>query len=372
MGKTKLRNPDITNVDLVDRPANQGAKVMLFKRDGDEPIPPEKDESSNLFRIIAKKLGITKEEIEKSGEEVAETFDEALTEKLSYRVTEDMWEYTSALQDSIRSIIQDPEATDKVSLINASLGQFTSAMMAVVPNWLNKGYINKVGRTLSEASLTRLRAMLQSLQTLINDTEKPKGDESKMEDTKKRSDEDQKLITDLEAEIADLKKAAAPPPTEEDVLKSLDPAVRKVFDDLKARADAAENVAKKALDDEKTKSFIAKAAGYTHLGITSEEFGPILKSIAEKVPEASEKIEAVLKAADEAVAKGGLFSEAGSSRQGVGKGSQVSWSKIQEAAKGFVAKSGKNMSEAEGVTKFLETPDGEALYAEYVKEKGEN
>lgn len=57
------------------------------------------------------------------------------------------------------------------------------------------------------------------------------------------------------------------------------------------------------------KEYIAKAAEFKHLPIKPEEYGPVLKTMAEKDPEGYKKHIDVLKAADEGNAK--LFSEHG-------------------------------------------------------------
>lgn len=361
MSKTKLKDPDITNVDLVDRPANPGARIMLFKRDNSA------DEPRGLLQRIAKKLGLTDEDIGKSDDQ-AETFDEAFSEESARRALDEMWMYTAAFQDSVRSIICDVAITDKQGMISGSLDQFTAAVLAAVPGWLKTGMVTKAVLL----DVARLKKMATEIQTCIN--ENTKGDESKMEEVTKRSVEDQALIAKLEKEIADLKAAAmfkkSEAPTNEDVLKSLTPEVRKMFDDMESRAKTAETVAKKTLDDESSKSFIAKAAGYSNLGIKSDEFGAVLKSISEKDPESMAKLEAVLAAANEAVAKGDLFKETGSARSG-GKalGGNATWAKIQESAKNAITKAGTPMSEEQAVAKYLETTEGSAMYNEYLKER---
>ena len=387
MAKTKLKDPDITNVDLVDRPANPGARIMLFKRDSD-PDPGAADsqagkgetKKTGLLHLIAKKLGLTDQDLEEveKDETGAETFDEAFTERTARRVLEDLWDYTSALQESVCSILKDSAVTDKLGMIGGSLDQFHAAVLSAVPMWLRGRSVMKAEEAVSADTLVRLKKTVQSLQAIITEGEAPKGDGERMagEFNKTSLPKDaQDYVTKLEGEIAELKKNATPPPggtpKPEDVLKALDPAVKKMFDDMEARTKAAEDVAKRALDESTTRTFVAKAAGYANLGIKADEFGQVLKSISEKCPEAIEKLDAVLKAANEAVSKGNLFGENGSTRSGGsgGTGGVASWNKIQEGARNMVAKAGTPMSDEQAVAKFLETTEGKALYTEYLKER---
>ncbi len=467
MARTKLRDPDITNVDLVDRPANPEARILLYKRDGDKPmktedgvaypaemyayvpdpdspstwklrlcdsemditaaqvgaaiaalgkgfrgnkveIPaedlpavkgrvraawkkanPDKEDDDmpsviakqgGLLHAIAKKLGLTDDEVEKyvgEGNGTGEMFNEAFNRYSLREIQEEIYDFTGALNQSISSIIADDKISDKKSMLDGSIEQFNAAITAAIPEWLNERQeIGKSGRVFSAERLGRLKKLSQDILALIAEGDKQEGDDGKMAGEINKSllaQEVQDYISKMEAEIETLKKTQAPPPAPdpEEVLKSLDPAVRKFVDDLKAKADAAEAVAKKALDDEKTKTYVAKAAGYTHLGIQTEEFGAVLKSLADKDPESMGKITAVLDAANEAVGKSKLFEEAGSPRTGgirVTTGVE-SWGKIVEAAKASIAKSGETVSEEMAVSKFLETAEGKKLYDEYLKER---
>ena len=399
---TKLRDPDITNVDMVDKPANPGARILLFKRDTEDPSggatstsaasamasspPPKK---SGLLAAIAKKLGFTDEELEEVAKEDGEatTFAEKLPEILTRKVMEDVYSFACALEGSIRSILTDTTVTDKASMLQGSLEQFHATVLTAIPLWVAGQTIIKSDDTEASAErTTQLKEVVESLQKSIAEGEQPEGVEKGMagiskEALGKLSKQEQDYITGMEAELEKLKKQVATPPSApvgkkdggdegastEDVLKGLDPSVKKMFEDLQTKATAAESLAKKLADEVSTKEFVEKAAGLEHLGIKADEFGPVLKAISETNPDQYAKVEAALKAADEAVAKGNLFSEAGSNRRGDAAGS--SWGKIIEGAKGAVAKSGETLSQEQAVAKFLETDEGQKLYTEYLKEQ---
>jgi hypothetical protein len=360
---------------------------MLYKRDSsgasdNDPAGITEPKKDGLLRWIAKKLGLEDrdlEEIEKGEDDGgAVTFDEILSADQMKEIMCDLYDYIDALKESMDSIAADATITNKQELMLGSLDQFHSAVSSAIPEWLQGSGIMK--SAISEDRMGRFEKTIKSLQELISKDNTTKGESTMSNEINKAAlpQEVQVFIAKLEAELAALKAGAAEPvapaltpaPTPDQMFKSLDPSVRKAYDEMKSRAEAAEGVAKKVLDDEKTKEFIAKAAGYTNIGIKADEFGLVLKSISEKNPEAIEKIEAVLKAANEAVGKGNIFGEAGSSRNGARPiGGNASWEKIQESAMNMVTKAGTPMSKEQAVTNYLETAEGKAQYTEYMKER---
>jgi|WetSurMetagenome_2_1015567.scaffolds.fasta_scaffold120411_2 hypothetical protein len=135
---------------------------------------------------------------------------------------------------------------------------------------------------------------------------------------------------------------------------------------VKKNADLEKQL-KEERDQRKTKEFVEKAAGFKNLGADKAELATVLKSLAETNPEAYEKIEKTLQAADTQIGKGTLFGEIGSSQSAKG-GSN--WDMIEKAAEGWVAKSGQNMTKAQAVEAFLVTKDGQKMYGEYKNERG--
>lgn len=145
----------------------------------------------------------------------------------------------------------------------------------------------------------------------------------------------------------------------EAVPEEMKDSVEKLF---KQMTDAQELI-KKAEDEKVTREYVAKAAEYKNLAVKPEEFGLTLKALATAAPAEYTKLEAVLKAADAALTKGGLFAEIGTS----GGGEQATaWGKIEKAAEARAAK--ENITKAEAVSKILD--ENPALYNEYLTEKG--
>ncbi len=129
------------------------------------------------------------------------------------------------------------------------------------------------------------------------------------------------------------------------------------------KAEELEKVLKAERDERLRKEYVAKAAEYKHLAVKPEEFGLVLKAIADKAPEELAKLEAVLKAADEALGQSALFAEVG--RGGEGAGGSA-WAKIEKAAGEIVQQDGK-LTREQAVARVLDQhPE---LYEEYLSER---
>ena len=151
--------------------------------------------------------------------------------------------------------------------------------------------------------------------------------------------------TELEAELAETKKGAT------DADKAL-AEIKKSNEDLNAKLNAE-------IDTRVTKEYVAKAAEFKHLAINAEEYGPILKKMAENDKAGYEKQLEILKAADEAQAK--LFVESGASGEAEGN----AYSVIEKEAVAIMKES-KGLTKEQAVAKALEAKP--ELYEQYRKE----
>jgi pyruvate dehydrogenase complex dehydrogenase (E1) component len=109
----RLRRLTIVEGSLVDRPANPGARIMLFKRDG---------------------------EVEKARGSM--NFDEAMAdqkaEELLDRTITAVCQNISALRQSLDSIVKGEDETDKSGKMRQSIEQFFAAMEKDVPQIAEK------------------------------------------------------------------------------------------------------------------------------------------------------------------------------------------------------------------------------------------
>lgn len=129
---SKLKNMRLTSVDLVRNGANQEADICLFKSADptEDPAQPTTEER-NIFKRFINWL---RENHEEAAPESQEEVDKGFTTFDSITATrendEKLWQYTSALSESIRSIQmdQDLDKDEKLQMMSKSLGQFDAAM----------------------------------------------------------------------------------------------------------------------------------------------------------------------------------------------------------------------------------------------------
>lgn len=201
-----------------------------------------------------------------------------------------------------------------------------------------------------------------------------KGLDEASDEIERLAGENETLAAENEILKGDIAKRDVPV---EDVLKGVDEPVRKAFEALEARLNAAEAVAKRAAEEAETGEYIAKARAFGNLPVAAEVLGPILRRVRknESTEQDLGELERVLTAANAAlegpgavskgegaVEKKGLFEEVGKrGAEGV-----TAADRINQAAK-EIRKSAPNLSEAEAFTKALDqTP---ALYSEYLAER---
>jgi len=154
---------------------------------------------------------------------------------------------------------------------------------------------------------------------------------------------------------------------DDDVLKGLPEAVRKMVEDSQKRAEEAEKIAKQVQDEALTREYVTKAQAFTNLTMDVEKVGPVLKRIASASAEDYAEVEAILKAANELVSKNTLImKELGSGSSDAGGDA---WAKIEAQAQELVTKSADGLTKEQAILKVLrDNPD---LYTEYQKELGE-
>jgi hypothetical protein len=353
--------------DPDDKGAIQAHIKRQAKRLGQTDVLPdewtEKSVSDSVIRRLAtsfgKALGLAEDQVEKAWDE-ASTFSDELAAR---RVREELWQYFDALQTSLIGTITDTEEPNRDAMVRTSLSQFMAAITAALPTWLAGQPVDKAGRKISAERRRRLESMRADLDALLTETDPaPKDDDDQEETTEKSKDGKEsdmgdapsttidksaladdvrahlealeKRASDAEARVtqleADLKKADdSDQPTDPFEKAMADPAVPEPMKvamraEREARvaaekqaADEAE-ISKREREERATASYIAKAQAFEALPVKPEEFGPVLKTLAESAPEQFAEIERVLRAADEQLRQSELFKEKG--RAGVGAG----------------------------------------------------
>lgn len=121
---TKLKNMHLTSVDLVRAGANQEADICLYKSaDGEEP------QEDGIFKRFLN--WFRNEGKEEPVEKARVTFDQVTDHR---EKQERLWQYSSALTDSLLSIRDDGEldSAGKARMMRDSLQQFNSAMEGLI------------------------------------------------------------------------------------------------------------------------------------------------------------------------------------------------------------------------------------------------
>lgn len=190
--------------------------------------------------------------------------------------------------------------------------------------------------------------------------EVPEATQVELEKAKTDLADKEKELTDKNTELEDVKKSK-PKETEEpdfeEVMKSLDPSVQKMFSDLQAQKAAAEDVAKRAAEDKINQEAIAKAKDFKALPVEEAELVTVLKS-------ASPEVMNILSAANKAIAEGSVFEEVGKNKPGgTDNSASDAWEKIEKKAK-VIAEEHKVTKQRAISMAVTENPE---LYKEYLE-----
>lgn len=137
----KLKIDKLTSVDLVERGANPDAHICLFKSadvSAETSPPDEKSIAKRLFDALKSTFAPFLEEEEAAEDDVqkeARTFSQM---RAAQEMDDVQWRYTSAFNDSIRSILADGDldAAQKSEKMQETLEQFTTTMQSLFPTLL--------------------------------------------------------------------------------------------------------------------------------------------------------------------------------------------------------------------------------------------
>ena len=161
--------------------------------------------------------------------------------------------------------------------------------------------------------------------------------------------------TELEKVKEEVNKSKEPAEEEnfEEVIKSLDPAVQKVFKSLQTQKEAAEQVAKQLSEQKEEEEAIKKAKTLKALPVEEDKLVQVVKGVSDDVYE-------ILKSAAKVLEESEIFEEVGKGKGGTG--STDAWSKIEKKADEIAKRDGITVEKAIGVV-INENPE---LYKEYL------
>ena len=260
----KLKNLNITKVDLVPEGANPDAFVTMYK---------------------------SKTPIRKSGE--AESFAAKLKDIKLDDVVRQIWQYTESLSSSLISILRDDNIiqSDKKSAMDKSLEEFYGAATLSTEKW-SGGSVSDYVATGSEEpqTATIVKALKAETLGILKSNNEGADNDMKIEDIDKDklTDEEKKQLEAIvnkagitkpedddngkndNKDDKDVKKIKDEPINHdpEDIYKGLHPAVAAEVKSLR-----------KARDESEEREITAIAKKYEVIGKKSEELIPTLKSL---------------------------------------------------------------------------------------------
>lgn len=253
---TKLKGLSLAELSFVDRPANKGSRVTIYKRDASM--------TTERLALLAKSLYYGAMPSSGGGDaddDGARSFNEILAEREQQRqeckISDALWPLFSALNDAVISVVNDAAITGddaKMMAIRLSVEQFMAAASKTLPQ--AEAELEKLLK-LNPASAEVLKAgeagdtthpgghmadttkEVEALKTQVADLTKKLETSDKAGGEAKKAAEDAKKASEAkDAKIAELEAAAKEKPKdgETDEKKAAD---KKKFDEaVKAAADA--------------------------------------------------------------------------------------------------------------------------------------
>lgn len=381
---TKLKDLKITKVDFVDQGANPDANIMLYKRKSpvqEGPGPEDDSELDRDDRSLMKRLidafRATFAPIEPGDGQVqkaATTFAEELATRNLSNIMDDMWNVCYALNNSLCSIICDPDldAVQKQEAMLTSINAFADTTKQAVPSWAvgnSVGLVTKSAEAQDQTMADRVAGILaDSLAALYakaapenhktTNTNDTKGDQPDMKFDKSRmTPAERAMLEQLEKAYgvedgtpapaaagepsptpqakaaptvaaaiesteraafaaATAPQAAAPAPDPQAAPETAPAADSDVYKGLPPEAAAELAALKKFREDAEDAALRQIASGYEIIGKKADDLFPILKSVKASSPAAYDQMIAALNDAKAAVEKSGIFGEVGKTGNG--------------------------------------------------------
>jgi len=372
--KARLVNLDVREVSSVDHPANkrtwlvvkQAAPAGAWRADVGEPTKKADVVTTVIagMRALAGHLGLAPEVAKQVEAELsAPSFQASLMAATLDDLREDLGDAVCALMQTILACCA--AGGDVRAAVTQAVTDFATYVDTEIADWV-PGTTMKIGRKISADRLTRMTTVRDMLTKMIEEGMGPMAD--------------MKTEPDKTTKIADPPPAAEPTGTLDEVLKARFAAMEVAVAKADARAAAAEAFAQAQAAEVQKRDAVQKAASFRHLPINPDDDAAVIGSLLKAQrgePLTPEELMAVGKrtfelfsAADALVAQGGapaLYHPIGSAAGG-DAGAGDAWSRLQTLAQTAVTKAAGTLTEAKALSGVLKTAEGQALYAEYLRQ----
>lgn len=324
-GKTKLEDLEVKKIDAVDIGADQKANILIKKRGGAEE--PKGNFFKRFFNAFCDSLGVNSEDVRKSMEDEATSFDDVMNEKKIYDVRDQIWNACNSLEQSIVSILLDKECEDKQAAIAQSIDQFKAFSDDASKSWikLERAATDKEDTVVADDfEIAKMQEVIEKScdPETINkekETEVVKENNKAFDISNMTEEEKKEALKALQADASKestekrFNSGAGEDQIQEVVNKAMSNAmedVTKNFSDMMAMI--MEPIQKRAEEAEQ-KSLEEVAKKYELLGTKAEDLVPVLKSMKETSDEAYNNFIASMDNNLAVIQKSGLFEEIGKS-----------------------------------------------------------
>ena len=306
----RLTDMEFDEVSLVTRPANQMSKVVLFKSDEaiseEEQVNPE-DQVEEVEAVVAEEAVVE-----------AEVADESVEKGYGMKKKKEM---PAFIKEKMMANEEDEEEEDE------------EMPMKKGKNKMKKGDDNDTVE-IPAVVYDYIEALESANAELVEEVSKLAGSIQKSADA-----------------------------IQEEIFKSADPRMVELVKGLEDRVASAEAIAKAERDHRLEQEFIAKASTLTNLSVKAEEFGAILKGVADRLTdEQYDAIWQVISSANANLSKSGLFAEFGKSSTTDNDGPMS----IIEKAAATLRQSNPTMTREQSIAKAVSADTN--LYNQYLRD----
>ena len=319
-GKTKLEDLEVKKIDAVDIGADQKANILIKKRGGVEE--PKENFFKRFFKGFCDSLGLNSEEVRKSMEDEATSFDDVMNEKKIYDVRDQIWNVCNSLEQSIVSILLDKECEDKQVAIAQSIDQFKAFSDDASKSWikLERAVTDKEDTVVADNfEIAKMQEVIEKScnPETINKEEKDKNMEFDISNmTEEEKKEALKALQD-DANKQNTEKRFNSETGEDQIQEAVNKAMSNAMEDVTKRftsmMDKIMEPIQKRAEEAEQKSLEEVAKKYELLGTKAEDLVPVLKSMKETSDEAYNNFIASMDNNLAVIQKSGLFEEIGKS-----------------------------------------------------------
>ena len=321
-GKTKLEDLEVKKIDAVDIGADQKANILIKKRGGAEE--PKGNFFKRFFNAFCDSLGVNSEDVRKSMEDEATSFDDVMNEKKIYDVRDQIWNACNSLEQSIVSILLDKECEDKQAAIAQSIDQFKAFSDDASKSWikLERAVTDKEDTVVADDfEIAKMQEVIEKScdPETINKEKEEKENEMAFDISNMTEEEKKEALKALQDDASNestekrFNSGAGEDQIQEAVNKAMSNAMEGVTKNFTSMMEKIMEPIQKRAEEAEQKSLEEVAKKYELLGTKAEELVPVLKSMKATSDEAYNNFIASMDNNLAVIQKSGLFEEIGKS-----------------------------------------------------------